>query len=89
MNGSPAQKKDLPAGVECEMGPVATAMGEIYQYTLEGKEPADPNKKVAYFTELRTLAGLGGCADSQRIARSERDQFFWRLFKAISGHVKS
>jgi cobalt-zinc-cadmium resistance protein CzcA len=48
-------KDRLPAGVECEMGPVATAMGEIYQYTLEGKEPSDPNKKVAYFTELRTL----------------------------------
>src|SRR5512138_1423935 len=27
-------KDGLPAGVECEMGPVATAMGEIYQYTL-------------------------------------------------------
>ncbi len=37
------------------MGPIATAMGEIYQYTLEGKEPSDPNEKVAYFTELRTL----------------------------------
>ena len=48
-------KDDLPAGVETEMGPIATAMGEIYQYTLEGKEPSDPNEKVAYFTELRTL----------------------------------
>src|SRR5512139_3194625 len=27
--------RGLPAGVESEMGPVATAMGEIYQYTLE------------------------------------------------------
>jgi len=48
-------KEKLPPGVDCEMGPVTTAMGEIYQYTLEGKEPADPNEKVVYFTELRTL----------------------------------
>ena len=48
-------KADLPAGVETEMGPIATAMGEIYQYTLEGQEPSDPNEKVNYFTELRTL----------------------------------
>jgi heavy metal efflux system protein len=48
-------KEDLPAGVETEMGPIATAMGEIYQYTLEGKEPAEPNEKVKYFTDLRTI----------------------------------
>lgn len=48
-------QESLPAGVDCEMGPVATAMGEIYQYTLEGPEPADPAEKVGYFTELRTL----------------------------------
>ena len=48
-------KEDLPPDVECEMGPVTTAMGEIYQYTLEGKEPTDANEKIAYFTELRTL----------------------------------
>jgi cobalt-zinc-cadmium resistance protein CzcA len=48
-------KADLPAGVETEMGPIATAMGEIYQYTLEGQESSDSNDKVKYFTELRTL----------------------------------
>jgi cobalt-zinc-cadmium resistance protein CzcA len=48
-------KEKLPSGVDCEMGPVVTAMGEIYQYTLEGREPSDPEEKIAYFTELRTL----------------------------------
>jgi cobalt-zinc-cadmium resistance protein CzcA len=48
-------EKNMPAGVETEMGPVATAMGELYHYTLEGKRPtgADPEKQ--YLAELRTL----------------------------------
>jgi cobalt-zinc-cadmium resistance protein CzcA len=45
----------LPQGVTSEMGPVATAMGEIYQYTLEGEPPADEPQRVKYFTDLRTL----------------------------------
>jgi heavy metal efflux system protein len=45
----------LPAGVHTEMGPIATAMGEIYQYTIAGNPPADPAEKVRYLTELRTV----------------------------------
>ncbi len=50
-----AAKEKLPDGVDVEMGPVATAMGEIYQYTLEGPEPKNEAEKVKYLTELRTL----------------------------------
>jgi heavy metal efflux system protein len=50
-----AIESSLPAGVRTEMGPIATAMGEIYQYTIEGKPPADPEEKVRYLTELRSL----------------------------------
>ncbi len=48
-------KESVPKGVEVEMGPIATVMGEIYQYTLEGKMPKDSLKQVEYLTKLRTL----------------------------------
>ena len=45
----------MPENVQIEMGPVATAMGEIYQYTLEGPEPAEAAALETRLTELRTL----------------------------------
>jgi len=48
-------KDRVPEGVDITMGPVATAMGEIYQYTLEGNEPAEAAKEVGTLTELRTI----------------------------------
>ncbi len=48
--------EQVPAGVDISMGPIATAMGEIYQFTLEGQRPAgDPKKEREYLTELRTI----------------------------------
>ncbi|MDD5308732.1 MAG: CusA/CzcA family heavy metal efflux RND transporter [Deltaproteobacteria bacterium] len=40
-------REDLPSGVEPELGPISTGLGEIYQYTLES-ETHDA-------TELRTI----------------------------------
>lgn len=48
-------KESVPKGVEVAMGPIATAMGEIYQYTLEGNMPVDSLAKIAYLTNLRTI----------------------------------
>lgn len=48
-------REKVPKGVEVALGPIATAMGEIYQYTLEGKIPKDPLQKTSYLTDLRTL----------------------------------
>jgi heavy metal efflux system protein len=47
--------RDLPDGVSAEMGPVATAMGEIYQYTLKTELPADSAAKTRRLADLRTL----------------------------------
>jgi len=48
-------REKVPKGVEIAMGPIGTAMGEIYQYTLEGEMPKDPLQKIAYLTNLRTI----------------------------------
>jgi cobalt-zinc-cadmium resistance protein CzcA len=48
-------KERVPKGVEVAMGPIATAMGEIYQFTLEGEIPRDARKKIEYLTNLRTI----------------------------------
>jgi cobalt-zinc-cadmium resistance protein CzcA len=45
----------IPEGVKAEMGPVTTAMGEIYQYTLEGFQLGPGADEVRRLTELRTL----------------------------------
>ena len=48
-------RENVPKGVEIAMGPIGTAMGEIYQYTLEGTMPDDPQQKIPYLTNLRTI----------------------------------
>jgi cobalt-zinc-cadmium resistance protein CzcA len=48
-------KQNVPDGVAVAMGPIATAMGEIYQFTLQGTTSGDTNKMKEYLTELRTL----------------------------------
>jgi cobalt-zinc-cadmium resistance protein CzcA len=48
-------ERTLPEGVETEMGPIATAMGEIYQYTLESDRLDTHTDDVATLTRLRTI----------------------------------
>lgn len=48
-------REKMPEGVEISLGPVATAMGEIFQYTIEGNEPANEEDWISYLTELRTI----------------------------------
>jgi cobalt-zinc-cadmium resistance protein CzcA len=48
-------REKVPKGVTVAMGPIGTAMGEIYQYTLEKEMPKDPLQKISYLTNLRTI----------------------------------
>ncbi len=50
--------RNLPAGVESDMGPIASAMGEIYQYTIEpgpGGQASGGDDDVQRLTRLRTI----------------------------------
>ncbi|MCJ7488267.1 MAG: CusA/CzcA family heavy metal efflux RND transporter [Candidatus Aminicenantes bacterium] len=48
-------KERVPEGIAIEMGPVSTAMGEIYQYTLAGVRPEAFGSDADYLTEVRTI----------------------------------
>ncbi len=48
-------RERVPEGIEIAMGPISTAMGEIYQYTIAGPVPTDEAGRIAALTELRTL----------------------------------
>ena len=47
-------RERVPVGTEIAMGPVSTAMGEIYQYTLAGARPAGMDE-TDYLTQVRTV----------------------------------
>ncbi len=48
-------ERNLPEGVDTQMGPIATAMGEIYQYTLQNSTLDPAANDVATLTRLRTI----------------------------------
>jgi cobalt-zinc-cadmium resistance protein CzcA len=52
-----AAKERLPAGIEPVMAPIATGLGEVYQYYLDGPHAAegDPKLTEAELTEQRTI----------------------------------
>jgi cobalt-zinc-cadmium resistance protein CzcA len=47
-------RENVPQGIEITMGPISTAMGEIYQYTLEGSLSVNESERVERLTEWRT-----------------------------------
>jgi cobalt-zinc-cadmium resistance protein CzcA len=51
----------LPAGLQPELGPVATAFGEVYQYTVDGPQSLMERKQFHDWQlrlQLRTLPGI-------------------------------
>jgi cobalt-zinc-cadmium resistance protein CzcA len=47
-------RERVPAGTEIAMGPVSTAMGEVYQYTLVGDRPSGLDA-TDYLIQVRTV----------------------------------
>lgn len=52
----------LPEGIEPQLGPVATAFGEVYQYTIDGKQTSLMDRKTLHDWQvkyqLRTVHGV-------------------------------
>lgn len=47
---------DMPKGAEAKLGPVSTGLGEIFQYTLDVKNPSqDPNERLKQLMEIKAL----------------------------------
>jgi cobalt-zinc-cadmium resistance protein CzcA len=54
----------IPAGLEPTLGPVATAFGEVYQYTLEGEGYSAMELKTLHDWEIKyQLRAVAGVAD--------------------------
>ncbi len=78
-------REKVPKGVEVAMGPIGTAMGEIYQYTLEGKMPNDPQQKISYLTNLRTIQEWIITPQLKSVAGVNEINSFGGYFKAVPG----
>ena len=48
-------RERVPEGTQVALGPISTAMGEVYQYTLKGVGPAGAGDEMDYLTEVRTI----------------------------------
>lgn len=47
---------DLPKGAEAKLGPVSTGLGEIFQYTLDVKNPsANPSERLKQLMDVKAL----------------------------------
>ena len=76
----------LPDGVQPALGPDATALGQIFWYTLEGRDPKtgkptggwDPHRS-GLLREIFTLV----------VERGFRSGQYWRFCKRISGRYRS
>ncbi|CAJ0596534.1 unnamed protein product [Cylicocyclus nassatus] len=65
----------LPEGLDPEMGPISTGLGEIFMYTVEAEPNARKPDGTPYTaTDLRTPAGLGDPAAAAHHARRHRAQ---------------
>ncbi|SMF39708.1 efflux RND transporter permease subunit [Pseudobacteriovorax antillogorgiicola] len=48
-------RENLPPGLDPELGPISTGLGEIFFYSLDVKEPAEGDARVRQLMELRTI----------------------------------
>ena len=75
----------LPEGIVPVMGPVSTALSEVYQYTLES--PSDGERALTKDELVQTAhcSGLGGAAAASLDSGRSGDQLDRRVRQAVSG----
>lgn len=47
--------RDLPPGADATLGPISSGLGEIYQYVLDSKKPAQGPERVKQLMELKAI----------------------------------
>ena len=62
----------LPEGVQPALGPDATALGQVFWYTLEGR---DPDGKPAGGWDLHEVSPLPWC----RVCKAFSGHWFWQI----------
>ena len=75
----------LPEGIVPVMGPVSTALSEVYQYTLES--PSDGERALTKDELVQTAhySGLGGAAAASLDSGRSGNQLDGRIRQAVSG----
>ena len=75
-------KSQLPPGLEPELGPIATGMGEIFLYTVTA-DPSARARRPALECDGSSIAPrLGGASATAQYARCYRSQRDWRICTA-------
>ena len=83
-------KEQLPAGIEPQMGPISTGLGEIYMWTVDAKPGAQKAGRHSLHADRSARdSGLGHQAATAQRARCRRGQHHRRLREAISRHARS
>ena len=82
-------KANVPESVSISMGPIATAMGEIYQYTLQGNRAGRSRAKNEVPDRPAHASRVDGDSAAEERGGRQRNQFLRRIFQAVSGPGKS
>jgi cobalt-zinc-cadmium resistance protein CzcA len=80
-------RDSLPEGAETGMGPVATAMGEVYQYTLEERPAVPPAHDEGHAPRARPVGSRAGREEVDRLTRLRtlQDWVVAPLLKSVPG----
>ena len=80
-------KSQLPPGLEPQLGPIATGLGEIFMYIVEANPARSHRRQALYPDRSPRGAGLGHQAAASQFARRDRSQHDRRIREAVPRHA--